>query len=376
MYEINEVKRFLLVGLVPMGTKFEKCLLGLEEAKSLVETYGGEVVSATVQKSHDPDKSRFVGTGKVEEIADIIEKEKIDIVVINDIATPVQIFSLQQRFARANEKIEVWDRMDLILHIFALHARTTEAKLQIELASLRHMGPKAYNMGHILSKQSGGIGGKGAGETNTELMKRHWQREMNNISKELSKLLATRGRQIERRKNLGYLTISLIGYTNAGKTQLFNRLTKKENYVSEHLFATLESTIGKIRLKKYEKEITVSDTIDFIQNLPTGLIEAFKSTLLESVGADLLLIVGDASDQMLKDKLHIVEEILRDLKIGQKKRLYIFNKVDQIGETEIALLKEQFAHRSPIFISAKTGQGLDTLFTKIREIFLYTPGVS
>ena len=233
MYEFKQQPRFMLVGLVPMGTNNETILLDLEEIESLVKTYGGKVFAAVVQKSHYPDKSKFVGSGKAEEIADTIAKEKIDIVVINDLASPGQLYNLEKIFYRSNQKIKVWDRMDLILHIFALHAHTREAKLQIDLATLRHMGPRTYGMGYILSRQGGGIGTVGVGETNTELMKRHWRDEVRRISSELTRLSGERMKQIEKRKSIGFLTASLVGYTNAGKTMLFNRLTKKENYVSD-----------------------------------------------------------------------------------------------------------------------------------------------
>lgn len=350
-----------------MGTSYEAILMDLEEVESLVKTYGGKVFAATVQKSHDPDKSGFVGSGKAEEIADTIAKEKIDIVVINALASPGQLYDLEKIFYRSNQKIKVWDRMDLILHIFALHAHTKEAKLQIDLASLRHMGPKAYGMGYILSRQGGGIGTVGVGETNTELMKRHWRDEMRKISSELTRLSGERIKQIEKRKSIGFLTASLVGYTNAGKTMLFNRLTKKENYVSDNLFATLDSTVGKVIIKGIRRDIAVSDTIGFIKNLPSDLIEAFKSTLIESANADLLLIVVDVSDPQFAHKLQVVDGILNELMLANKKRIYLFNKIDKAGLLDRMDLMKQYALKSPFFISAKTGEGIDILFNKIEQ---------
>ncbi len=370
MHELKQKPRFMLVGLVAMGTSYETILLDLEEAKSLVKTYGGEVFAAVVQKSHDPNKSKFVGSGKAEEIADKVAKEKIDIVVINDLASPVQLYALEKILYRSNQKIKVWDRMDLILNIFALHAHTKEAKLQIDFASLRHMGPRAYGMGHVLSKQEGGVGVVGVGETNTELMKRHWRNEMKRVSSELTRLSGIRIKQIEKRKSIGFLTASIVGYTNAGKTMLFNRLTKKEHYVSDNLFATLNSTVGKIKLTGIRKSITVSDTIGFIKNLPPDLIEAFKSTLIESTNADLLLIVVDVSDPEFVDKLQVVDGILNELMLANKKRIYIFNKIDKAGFLNRIDLVKQYSSKSPLFISAKTGEGIDILFNKIEETFI------
>lgn len=370
MHEITHQPRFMLVELVPMGTSYDTILMDLEEAKSLVKTYGGEVYAAVAQKSHNRDKSKFVGKGKAEEIADKVTKEKIDIVVVNDLAKPVQLHALQKILYRSNQNIKVWDKMDLILHIFALHAHTKEANLQIDFASLRHMGPKAYGMGYILSKQGGGIGGVGVGETNTELMKRHWRGEMKRVSSELTKLSGKRKKQIENRKSIGFLTASIVGYTNAGKTMLFNRLTKKDNYTSGNLFATLDSTIGKVKLAGINRNIVVSDTIGFIKNLPPILIDAFKSTLMESDNADLLLIVVDISDSEFAHKLQVVDKILNEIIPEEKKKIYIFNKIDNAPSMNRIDLAKQYSLKSPFFVSAKTGEGIDVLFNKIEETLM------
>ncbi|MDP2860965.1 MAG: GTPase HflX, partial [bacterium] len=339
----------------------------MEEAKSLVETLGGEVFAATVQKSHRPDNSTFVGPGKAEEIADTIAKEKIDIVVINNLVKPGQLYTLEKIFSRSNLEIKVWDRANLILEIFSLHAHTKEAKLQIDLASLRHMGPKIYGMGYILSRQGGGIGTVGVGETNTELMRRHFRDEMKNISKQLSRLSTEKLKQIEKRKSVGFRTAAIVGYTNAGKTLLYNRLTAKENFVADALFATLDSTVGKLQQSSGGENIIVSDTIGFIRNLPPGLIEAFKSTLLESVSADLLLIIVDISDPEFALKLEVVDKILYELGLEKKKRLYVFNKIDKAVSPDRIDAAKRYANLSPLFISAKTGEGVDMLCKKIEE---------
>lgn len=367
MIELNQQLRFMLVGLVPMGTNYESIVKDLEEAESLVKTYGGIVAAATVQKSHDLNKSRFLGSGKAMEIAETISKEKIDIVVINTLAKPGQLYNLEKTFYLSNQKIKVWDRMDLILQIFALHANTKEAKLQIDIASLRHMGPRTYGMGYILSKQGGGIGTVGVGETNTELMKRHWIREMRRIEDELKRLLGEREKQIDNRKSMGFHTASIVGYTSAGKTMLFNRLTKKENYVSGKLFATLDSSVGQVKTSGKQKNIAVSDTIGFIKNLPHDLISAFKSTLIESVNADLLLIVVDVSDPQFPAKLSVVDGLLNELMPMSIKRIYLFNKIDKAPTLDRKALEKQYAFKTPLFISAKTGEGIDMLFNKIEE---------
>ncbi|OGG00634.1 GTPase HflX, partial [Candidatus Gottesmanbacteria bacterium RBG_13_37_7] len=294
-------------------------------------------------------------------------EKKIDIVVINNIVKPGQLYTLEKIFFRSNSKIKVWDRVDLILQIFSLHAHTKEAKLQIDLASLRHMGPRTFGMGYILSRQGGGIGTVGVGETNTELMRRHWRDEMMHISSQLKKLSNERIRQIAKRKSIGFHTVAIVGYTNAGKTMLFNRLTSKANYVADALFATLDSTVGKLYIPNIKKNIIVSDTIGFIKNLPPTLIDAFKSTLLESMNADLILIVIDVSDTGFAEKIRVVEEILQELGSEKKNRFYVFNKIDKTKVLDRIDLMKRYVEFHPLFISAKFGEGIDKLLDAVGE---------
>lgn len=367
MQEFQQQLRFMLVGLVSKGIDYESIVLDMEELESLVKTYSGEVFAAVIQKADYPHKATFIGSGKAEEVADKIAEEKIDIVVINDVVKPGQLFSLEKIFFRANPKIKVWDRLDLILQIFSQHAHTKEAKLQIDLAGLRHMGPRTYGMGYILSRQGGGIGTVGVGETNTELMKRHFRNEMKQISLQLTKLSQEKIKQIEKRKSIGFQTAAIVGYTNAGKTMLFNRLTNKTNLVADTLFATLDSSVGKVYIPKLKKDIIVSDTIGFIKNLPPTLIDAFKSTLLESVSADLLLVVIDIVDPEFAGKIRAVEEILYELCGEKKNRLYVLNKIDKAMSFERTDLRKRYADFNPLFISAKTGLGVDQLLEALGD---------
>jgi GTP-binding protein HflX len=369
MQEFRQRLRFMLVKLVPKGTMFESIFLEMEEAEFLVKTYGGEVFAAAIQKSGHPDNATFIGSGKAQEVADSIAKEKIDIVVINDIVRPGQLYTLEKIFMRSNPKIKVWDRVNLILQIFSLHAHTREAKLQIDLANLHHMGPRIYGMGYILSRQGGGIGTVGIGETNTELMERHFRDEKREISKQLLRLSTERLKQIEKRKRVGFHTVALVGYTNAGKTMLYNRLTNKANLVTDALFATLDSSVGKLQHSYKRENITVSDTIGFIRNLPPTLIDAFKSTLLESISADLLLIITDISDPEYIQKLQVVNDILYELKLEKKRQFIVFNKIDKITSLDRTDMANRYALTSPLFISAKTGEGIDILCNKIAESF-------
>lgn len=262
---------------------------------------------------------------------------------------------------RQTRRLDVWDRVDLILHIFDKHAITTEAKLQIELARMRYMGPRIYGMGFVLSRQGGGIGTSGIGETNTELMKRHWRNEIKKLTDQLEKLSKAKEMHIEQRKRAGLKTISIVGYTNAGKSSLFNLLTGKHTLVEDVLFATLDSTVGKMYIPKLQKEVLVTDTIGFIRNLPPRLINAFKSTLTESIHADILLHVIDISDPEVDEKIHVVKNILLELGRDNEDVIYVFNKIDAVSVLPEKELCKKYELNSPLFISVKTRIGIPKL---------------
>ena len=357
----------MLIGLVPPFETKEKTLANFEEVQSLVHTFGGTVYAAIAQNSTRADSSTYIGTGKAQEATKTIVKKKIDIIVINDSARPSQLYNLKKIFEQSKPDILIWDRIDLILHIFKKHASTALAKLQIKLANIRHMGPQLHGMGLVLSRQGGGIGTRGVGETNTEIMKRHWRHEIRNVEKKLNKLTLNQRQQIDRRLRSGLLTISIIGYTNAGKTTLFNTLTKKSNPVDNVLFTTLDSCVGKFYLPAIGHVEILSDTIGFIKNLPPQLIKAFKSTLMETVNADLLLHVIDISDPLMKDKIIVVGEILRDLEVETKKQIYIFNKIDIAKKVNRMGLKKQYRAFHPQFVSAKSRAGISPLVEAIEK---------
>lgn len=371
MYKISNTLRFILINVVPSVFDDRAALYDLDELKSLVETFGGATIVRIIQRRSAPDPGMYVGTGKAKEIGEMIKQEKIDVVVINDIVKPVQLFNLKKVFIPYNESVEVWDRIDLILQIFDKHAQSAESKLQIELARMRHMGPRIFGMGYVLSRQAGGIGTRGIGETNTELMKRHWRSAMKKVNDQLAKLSDDRERKLLRRKKMGFRTVSIVGYTNAGKSTLFNAITKKKKLAADVLFATLDSSLGKVYLPGIKQEVLVSDTIGFIQNLPPQLIRAFKSTLMESVHADLLLHVVDVSDSRKHEKIEVVQDILRGMGIEEKDQIIVFNKIDAQENINTQDLDEIYEKYSPLYVSAQTGANLNQLLLAIEDRFRY-----
>lgn len=339
----NKHLRTILVDVIDPQMDAEKARKRLEEVEKLVSTYGGVVVLKTIQKRGLPDYKTYIGKGKVEEIQELAVQKKADLLIVNNILKPRQVYDLGEIFRE--QEVEVWDRIDLILKIFGKHAESTEAKLQIALASIRHMGPRIFGMGSELMRQAGAVGLRaGQGESNIELMKRHLRRQELKILEKLKHYDTIHEGHRKRRRRKNLKTIALVGYTNAGKSSLLNSLTKKEAYVADALFATLDTRVGKLFIEgsdgikdgKYQPgtELLVSDTIGFIQDLPPDLIKAFKSTLVETVDADLLLHVIDLSDPDIHHKISVVEDIIEQLGLQEKPKLYVFNKIDVVKYVE------------------------------------------
>lgn len=352
----NQKSKAILIDVIDKKTSKKAAEKRLNELENLVNTYGGIVVVKAIQKRAMPDYETYIGSGKVQEIFQLAKEHDAHILVVNNILKPKQIFNLDENLRKAN--MRTWDRVDLILKIFDKHAKTTEAKLQIELAGIRHMGPRIYGMGLELSQQAGAVGLRsGQGETNIELMKRHLKIHELNILKKLKHYELINQGHRDRRKRQNLQTVSIVGYTNAGKSSLLNALTGKDVYIADELFATLDTRIGKLYIphadniqKNYSngeykyspgKEILISDTIGFIQDLPPELIQAFKSTLAETVESDLILHIIDINDPDIHDKIIIVEKILEQLGLKNKTKLYVFNKVDILAHRIVFEDKEK-----------------------------------
>ena len=336
----NQIPKAILVDVVPLESSKIEAYQRLEELESLVKTYGGIVVVKTIQKRGLPDYKTFIGRGKIDEIIEDGKAKSANIIIINNIVKPRQLYELGELFRLAN--IEVWDRIDLILKIFDKHAQSSEAKLQIDLARIRHMGPRIFKMGGELMQQEGVRGTRGGpGETNTEIMKRHLRTQEQNIMDKLKHYDLIQAGHRKRRKRQYYKTAALVGYTNAGKSSIMRALTGKDVYIADELFATLDTKVGKLFIQETYQEILISDTIGFIQDLPPFLIQAFKSTLAEAIDADLLLHVIDVADPMYKQKIEVVENILEQLDLQDKPKIYVFNKIDLINLEEKEELKKE-----------------------------------
>ena len=365
-YNWDMLPKVILVDIIEKNTSPEESLARLNELERLLSTYGGFVIVRKIQRKQMPNYKTYIGKGKVDEILDIALTKKVDFVVINNLLKPEQLYNLEAIFEE--HKIKVWDKVDLILEIFAKHATTKEAKLQIELAKLRHLGPRIAKMGTELMRQTGGIGAsRGQGETNIEIMKRHIRSREKNIKSQIEKIEKNQAGQRKKRRNTGFKTVAIVGYTNAGKSQLLNSLTKKKVKIKNELFATLDSRIGKVYLPTTQECCLVSDTIGFIRDLPPELIDAFHSTLAETIHSDLILHVVDVADLDMDWKMKVVDKVIKNLNCKAKKMIYVFNKIDLFQEDQIDLFRHKYQKHSPIFISAKRKMNLDELKEKIAK---------
>lgn len=361
-YSVGNQIPTILADLVHYALPKEEAEWRMLELEELTRTFGGVAVVKSIQRRAKPDYRTFIGKGKVDEIVSDAPRLGAKLLIINEILKPSQIYNLEE--ALRPVKMKVWDRVDLILNIFDKHASTAEAKLEIDLARLRHMGPRIYNLGDQLGRQRGGTGTRGgSGEGNTEAMKRHLRERERRILEKLETYQGVRNQQLQNRRRNAKKTVALVGYTNAGKTSLLNALTKRKEYAADALFATLDTRVGDMYVPAMQDTVLLSDTIGFIQGLPPALIQAFRSTLSEAVNADVLLHVVDVSDPKWEEKIGIVEGILSDLGVADRPRIRVMNKVDRVHGLLPPL------DEGHVFVSAATREGLDELRERLMSMF-------
>jgi len=333
------------------------------ELENLVRSFWGVVILEHVQKKSVPDYKTYIGGGKFDEIMHEMHLQGANLLVIGNILKPHQMYNLNSELK--NIWAVAWDRVDLILKIFEKNAKTEETKLQIELAAIKHMWPRIFNMGMELWKQAG----KWSGETNTEIMKRHLATREKEIRKKLIGYSKVRETHRQGRKKKWFLTVGIVGYTNAWKSTLLNALTNKWVLSEDKLFATLWTSVGKLWIAPSNqvewqyvpgKEVLLSDTIGFIRDLPPELVDAFASTLEDSIESDVLFHVVDVSDPKYREKLRVVEEILEKIWAKQE-RIYVCNKIDIIDWYALMEVKKYFHEKTSFFISTHTKSGFDEL---------------
>ena len=355
----NMKENVVIVGVALKGTIREELDSSLEELKQLSITAGASVIEVISQNLTSINPSTYIGKGKIEELAKLIADKEIQLAIFDDELSPAQASNLEKKMECA-----VIDRTGLILDIFALHARSRESKIQVELAQLKYMLPRLRGQWTHLERQEGAIGTRGPGETQLETDRRAVRIKISKLEKDLDKIDSQRSVQRAGRSNLKMA--SLIGYTNAGKSTLLNALTGADALVEDQLFATLDTTVRRVRLEN-KSEILLSDTVGFIKKLPHELVASFRSTFSEAIEADLLLHVIDASQQNFETQMEAVTSVLHEIKITNKPIIHVFNKIDIIeseGRKE-ALLKN---YPDGVFISAAKKTGLNELLEKIKKV--------
>ncbi|SNZ09957.1 GTP-binding protein HflX [Persephonella hydrogeniphila] len=363
--------RCILVGVKTKDKTEKELKNSLSELEGLVEALNGKTLGKLYQKKEVPDPATFIGKGKAYQLKELAEGIEADTIVFDTDLSPVQITNIENI-----TKTRVIDRTDLILSIFSERAKTRQAKLQVELATLQHQLPRVYGQkGKALSRIGGGMKTKGAGEKLGEIKVRRIKDRISKIKKELEQIKKQRKQQRKwRSKDPNILKVALVGYTNAGKSSLLNRLTKRDTFISDQLFATLDTKTSYIVFPDTGKKVVLTDTVGFVKDMPQEIMEAFMATLEEVEEADLLLHVVDVSDENWLEKLESVEKILKKINVIDKPSIVVLNKVDKIipspeflDESEEEILT---GHRDSVIISTEMGWNLDKLREKIKEYSL------
>lgn len=357
-------QRALLVG-TGIGTRsVEVAEESLAELARLTDTAGADAVEIVLQRRDYPDSRTYIGKGKAEELRESVKALDIDVVIFDDELSPAQQRNLEKIF-----EVDVVDRVALILDIFAQHAASQEGMLQVELAQLRYQMPRLRGRGGVLSQQGGGIGTRGPGETQLEVDRRRIQRRVARLERDLSELVRKRGTQRKARMKIPMPNVALVGYTNAGKSTVLNRITEADVLVENRLFSTLDPTTRRLRLSGGEI-VLVSDTVGFVRRLPHQLVEAFRSTLEEVADADLLLHVVDAGAADIVGQVAAVRAVLTEVGASELPEYMVINKIDTVDDATIAEVRRMLPDATPV--SALTGEGipdlLELIATQLRSV--------
>jgi GTP-binding protein HflX len=331
----------------------------IEELKNLASAAGAEVKEVVFHKQSNLNPKYLISTGKLEEIRIIVEEGAFDLAIFDNELTPAQQSNLENKL-----KIKVIDRTALILDIFAQRAQSSEGKLQVELAQLNYLLPRLIGKGVQLSRLGGGIGTRGPGEQKLEVDRRTIRKRITQLEERINQIAVQRDIQRKTRQDNNIFSISLVGYTNGGKSTLLNMLTRSEVLVKDMLFSTLDSTTRKLKIPESD-EILISDTVGFIEKLPHQLVAAFKSTLEEVRRADLLLMVIDAANINFEQHIRSVMNVLKELEVQHKTIILVFNKTDKLDDKSLGILKLKY--RNALFISALKKVGLGDLYEKIKK---------
>ena len=350
MYENKEEIEKVILFAVDLDNG-EQVPANLDELEELVATAGAETLGRMIQNKDSIEKATYLGTGKVEDLRDMVERLGATGVVCDDELSPIQMKNLEQEL-----DTKVMDRTMIILDIFAKHATTREGKLQVELAQLKYRSNRLIGMGQVMSRLGGGIGTRGPGEKKLEVDRRLIRERISKLSADLNDDIAHREVMRKQRLNSHIPIVSIVGYTNAGKSTLLNHMTQAGVLEEDKLFATLDPTSRNYKLPNGQ-EIILTDTVGFIRKLPHHLVEAFKSTLEEAKYADYIIHVVDSSNQQAEMQMHVVYETLKELGVMGKKIITLFNKQDAPGACVLRDFKSDYTLK----VSAKTGEGLADL---------------
>jgi len=332
----------------------------LAELRLLAETAGVRVLAIVEARRQRPDAALFAGSGKVQEIAELVERLEAPLVIFNHDLSPAQMRNLTSKL-----NTRVIDRTMLILDIFAQRAQSHEGKVQVELAQLKYLAARLVGQGADMGQQKFAVGARGPGETKLELDRRKLDKRVHLLKERLEKLKHQRGVQRRARNRHDVLSVSIVGYTNAGKSTLFNRLTRANVYVADQLFATLDTTSRRMFTEE-TGEIVVSDTVGFIRHLPHTLVAAFRSTLEETMQADLLLHVVDANNAIRDDQIAEVNKVLAEIGAADIPQVLVFNKID-LQDVPSSVQRDEYGRIARVFLSAKSGAGLDGLRLALME---------